>query len=393
MSVGLLILGIFLFIMLVVVHELGHFIVARRNGVGADEFGIFFPPRLFKKRVKSKKGDYDFTINLLPLGGFVRLHGESDSDTRPGTYGAASLKNKTKIMLAGVAMNLLAAFVILTALAWLGMPKLVNHQFTIKSDTSVAKNEVLVGFVEKNSPAARAGLKSDDQLKSFTPVNNQGKIIKAKNAKNLSAVTKSLAGQKVIVKYLRSGQLKTTTATLRTKKIVAASLKTKNPKGYIGIAPSDYKLQRSTWSAPIVAGGLMVQFTVLTFQGLGHALAGLGSIIAGLATGNHAARVAGQTTASAQVSGPVGIFEILKHGSLLGYQFILMIVAIISLSLAIMNVLPIPALDGGKVFVTLGARGLHRKLTEKAEAMIYGTGFAVLIALIILITIADVHKY
>ncbi|MGH7237873.1 MAG: site-2 protease family protein, partial [Candidatus Saccharimonadales bacterium] len=106
MSVGLLILGIFLFIMLVVVHELGHFIVARRNGVGAEEFGIFFPPRLWKKRIKSAKGDYDLSINLLPLGGFVRLHGEHDSDTEPGTYGAAILKNKMKIMLAGVAMNL-----------------------------------------------------------------------------------------------------------------------------------------------------------------------------------------------------------------------------------------------------------------------------------------------
>src|SRR3954464_9815765 len=106
MSIGLFIAGLLLFIGLVVVHEYGHFIVARRNGVDVEEFGIFFPPRLYKRRTK---GGWLFTINVLPLGGFVRLKGEHDSDTMPGSFGAASLSAKTQIMAAGVVMNLLLA--------------------------------------------------------------------------------------------------------------------------------------------------------------------------------------------------------------------------------------------------------------------------------------------
>ncbi len=101
MGIFLLIIGLVLFIGLVVVHELGHFIVARRNGVEVEEFGIGFPPVIWKKRIKSAKGDYDFTINALPLGGFVRLRGETDADKRPGTFGAARLKAKITNMPTG----------------------------------------------------------------------------------------------------------------------------------------------------------------------------------------------------------------------------------------------------------------------------------------------------
>src|SRR5665213_1106258 len=132
MSILLLVVGIILFIGLVVVHEYGHFIVARRNGVEVEEFGIFFPPRLYKRRTK---GGWLFTINAIPLGGFVRLKGEHDSDTKPGTFGAASLWVKSKIMAAGVAMNLLTALVMLTILAVIGMPKLIPNQFTVNRDT------------------------------------------------------------------------------------------------------------------------------------------------------------------------------------------------------------------------------------------------------------------
>src|ERR1700712_4647972 len=103
MSVFLLILGIVLFIGLILIHEWGHFIAARRGGVTVEEYGIFFPPRLYKKRMK---GGWNFTINLVPLGGFVKLKGEHDTDTEPGSFGAATVWTKTKIMAAGVVMNL-----------------------------------------------------------------------------------------------------------------------------------------------------------------------------------------------------------------------------------------------------------------------------------------------
>lgn len=352
---------------------MGHFLVAKRNGVDAEEFGIFFPPRIWSRR--TKKG-WVFSLNLLPLGGFVRLKGEHDSDTGKGTYGSATLWVKVKILLAGVGMNLVAAFFLLTVLAWVGMPKLINNQFTVKSDTKIVENEVLVGSVQAHSPAARINLQPGDRLVSIAKLGSPQKPTSFAN--KLPAITKALAGDRVVVRYEKDKKLYSAVTTLLSDKVVQASVNSNNPKGYLGISPSQYSLSRSTWSAPIVGAGLLWQFTELTFHGIGSALAGLFS-------GNTA-------KASAQVTGPVGIFEILKNGTLLGYQFVLMIVAVISLSLAVMNVLPIPALDGGKLFVTLIARLLHKKLSEKAEAIIYGTGFAILIALLILITIVDVHR-
>jgi regulator of sigma E protease len=390
MSIFLLVLGLVLFIGLVVVHELGHFIVARRNGVEAEEFGIFFPPVLWRRRIKSKRGDYDFTINLLPLGGFVKLKGEHDADTEPGTFGAASVWAKTKIMAAGVAMNALTAFVLFTLVALVGMPKLVDNQFTVKSDTKVSKQQLFVGYVEPNSPASKAGLTAGDRL---IQIENASHQVNVSSAEALPGVTKSFAGQKAEITYARSGDIKTVSTTLRSEAAVAASQKTDNPKGYLGISPSSYTMQRSTWSAPIVAVGDMVQFTALTFEGLGHALAGLGGIIAGGITGNTPARQHAQTEASSQVSGPVGIFFILKDGSLLGYEYVLFIIAVISLTLAIMNILPIPALDGGRLWLTLISRAFKRPLSQRTEEIVNASGFALLMLLIILITVVDVKRF
>ena len=387
MSVLLLVLGILLFIGLVVVHELGHFLVARRNGVVAEEFGIFFPPRLWSKKMK---GGWRFSLNLLPLGGFVKLKGEHDTDTEPGSYGAAGTWAKSKIMAAGVFMNLIVALILLMIVAWVGMPRLVNNQFTVKSDTKVIRNEVLATSVQPGSPAAHAGLQSDDQLVALGPVSHP---IKITDANTLPNITKKYAGQEVKVVYNHKGTEHSAVVRLLTAQAVAASQKTNDPKGYIGIVPASYTLQRSTWSAPIVAIGLAGQFTGLTFEGLGHALAGLGSIIAGAVTGNHTAREHGQTSASSQVSGPVGIFVILQDGSLLGYQFILLIIAIISLTLAIMNILPIPALDGGRLWLTLLTRGIKKPLSPEREELINGLGFAFLILLIVVITVVDVKRF
>jgi regulator of sigma E protease len=138
---------------------------------------------------------------------------------------------------------------------------------------------------------------------------------------------------------------------------------------------------------------LLAQFTKLTFQGLGTAVAGLGKIIAGTLTGNTPARQNGQRQASEQVSGPVGIFVILRDGSALGINFVLMIIAIISLTLAIMNILPIPALDGGRLWLTLISRGLKRPLSQEKEELINAGGFIFLMLLILLITIVDVRRF
>jgi regulator of sigma E protease len=416
MAVVLLVVGLVLFVGLVVIHEFGHFIVARRNGVEVEEFGIGFPPKIWSRKTR---GGFIFSINLLPLGGFVRLKGEHDSDTEKGTFGAATTWAKTKIMAAGVAMNLLAAFVLFMVLAWIGMPQMINNQFTVKSDTKIASQELLAGGIQSGSPAAKAGLTSRDQLigawtgtsaksivgdcaypilgHSMNATCHQNAIplsVNFRSATSLVNFTKDHAGQTVGLLVKRNGKFyMTAPITLLTNKVVAASEKTNNPKGHIGISPVSYTLQRSTWSAPVVALGVMKQFTILTFQGLGSALKGLGSIIAGFTTHNTVARQSGQTQASSQVSGPVGIFMILKDGSALGYQLMLMIVAVISLSLAIMNVLPIPALDGGKVFVTYVSRLFRKRISETVEDWVYGTSFAFLLALIAIITVVDVKHF
>lgn len=370
----LLVLGLVLFIGLVLVHEWGHYIVARRNGVEVEEFGLFFPPRV---KILTKRKGTEYTLNWLPLGGFVKLKGENDADKSKGSFGAATTGVKAKIMLAGVAMNLITAFLILTFVAMIGMPKLINNQFTVQSDTKITRNEVLAGYIEKNSPAAKTGIESGDRIVAFGPAD--GRIVPIENPDKLPGVTKSLAGQEVTLRYEQNGQTKESTVQLRAEKEVAASKKTGDPKGYLGLTPAEYTLQRSTWSAPIVAAGLLKQFTLLTFQGLGTAI---GSLFQG-----------DTEKAKEQVSGPVGIFVVLKQGTLLGIQYILLIIAIISLSLAIMNVLPIPALDGGRLFVLLVSRALKKPLTPDMENAIHGAGFVFLIGLIVLISIVDVQRF
>lgn len=374
MSILLLILGLLLFIGLVVVHEYGHFIAARRNGVEVEEFGIGFPPRAWSKKTK---GGFLFSLNWLPIGGFVKLKGEHDSDTEPGSFGAASFSTKVKIMLAGVGMNLLTAFVLLTALAWIGMPQLLQNQFTVADDTRVIRQDVLVGHVEKDSPADKAGLELRDRLLSITTATGQSE--KVTSAAKLPEITQSYAGQIVRISYERDGQRKTAQVQLLWPEEVYASQKTDKPKGFLGISPTEYRLQRSTWSAPVVAAGLIKQFTTTTFQALGTAV---GALLQGEGK-----------KASEQVSGPVGIVVVLKDGSLLGIQFVLMIIAIISLTLAIMNVLPIPALDGGRLFVTIFARLRGKPISQEAEERIYGYGFAALMLLVITVTIVDVKRF
>jgi regulator of sigma E protease len=293
-------------------------------------------------------------------------------------------------MAAGVVMNAITAFVLFTILAIIGMPKLVDNQFTVKSDTKIASSQMFSGYVDPKSPADKVGLKAGDRLLS---ISDSTKTVDLSGATMLPDVTEQFAGQKVHIVYSRQGEKHAADTTLLTKQAVAESKQKNDPKGYLGVVPSSYTMQRSTWSAPVVAGGVMVQFTGLTFEGLGRALGGLGGIVAGGVTGNHQARENAQTEASNQVSGPVGIYFILKDGSLLGLQFMLFIIAVISLTLAIMNILPIPALDGGRLWLTLITRGLGKPLSQRTEEIVTASGFAVLMLLIILITVVDVKRF
>jgi regulator of sigma E protease len=386
--------GIILFIGLVLVHEWGHFFAARRNGVEVEEFGLGFPPKVWSKKLKS---GMRLSLNVLPLGGFVKLKGEHDSDERKGSFGSASLWAKTKIMLAGVTTNLLTGLFLLTVLALIGMPKLLTQdnvgqdQFTVASDTKVTNQRVLVGAIQPGSPAQKAGLRATDELLSASAL---GQTRPVSTPIQIHNATLAFAGQQVDLTYKRDGQVVNKPVKLLSKAEVSASLKTNDPKGYLGIVPTALQIQRSTWSAPVVAVGLTKQIVVLTFQGLGHAIGGLGSLIAGGVTGNHQARVNGGSEASSQVGGPVAIGVALWDYGNLGFNFMLFLIALISLTLALMNVLPIPALDGGRLAMMLISRGVFKKpLTRAAEEKIVGFSFALLLGLIVLITFVDVKRF
>jgi len=378
----LVFVGFLLIILLVIGHEAGHFFAARKAGVEVEEFGVGFPPRA--KVLKVKNGT-EYTLNWLPLGGFVKLKGESDNDTTPGSFGAARLRDKVKIMVAGVFMNFLIAYVLFTIIALIGMPQLVENQFTVASDTKITRQEVLAGYVEPDSPADRSGLKLNDTIKKIeeksvcTGCSGEARRFDLNQAAQLGEATKSLAGKEVTITIDRKGAEQILSTTLLSEETVSASKNSDTPKGYLGVVPNEFIAQKSTWSAPVVGAGVTVQFTELTFKGLW-------SIVSGLFQGD-------TTQATEQVSGVVGVGYIFSSASFLGPVFMLMIVAVISLSLAIMNILPIPALDGGRLFVTLFYRLIKKPLNEKTEERIHGTGFAVLMILFVLITILDVKRF
>jgi len=396
MSVALMVLGLVLFIGLVIIHEYGHFIMARRNGVEVEEFGIFFPPRL--KGWKTKHG-WIFSINWLPIGGFVKLKGEHDVDTEPGSMGAASVWGKTQIMAAGVVMNLIAAYVLLVLLALVGMPHIVDNQFIIKHDAAYvehARMYVIAGTIERGSPADKAGIKEGDII---VAAGAAGHLMSLANANQLPSITQQYAGKALTVQYRQddTSPVQEKTVQLRSAAEVDHLKASGKDAGYLGVGVDESRsgvdIVRSTWSAPVVAVGTMWQFTALTFQALGKALAGIAGIVAGFATHNTVARQAAQTEASSQVAGPVGIFFVFKYGSALGIRFILLIVAILSLTLGIMNILPIPALDGGRLWLMLFTRAIHRPLSPEREEAINAAGFAFLMGLIILITVVDVRRF
>ena len=394
MQIAFFVLGFLLFVGLVLVHEWGHYLAARRGGVKVEEFGLGFPPRAWGKK---RKDGMILSLNWLPIGGFVKLKGEHDADTAKGSFGAASLRAKTKILVAGVTMNFIVGVLMLTVLAAVGMPKLLTtenvgqEQFTVKSDTKVVNQFVQAGYIQPGSPAEDIGLAGRDLITKIIAGDQTREI---KTAEQLQTATKAFAGREVIVIYKHNGKEAAKLTRLLDEATVAASQSSDEPKGYLGVSPNELVVQRSSWSAPIVALGFTKQLVELTLKGIGSAFAGLGSLIAGAVTGNDTAKDEGQQKATSQVGGPVAIVAVLWGGGTLGLNFILFIIAILSLTLALINILPIPALDGGRLFVMYLSRLIKgRPFSPQVEERIHGTGMAVLLTLFVLITIVDVGRF
>lgn len=386
--IGSIILGLLILTFLVAIHELGHGILARRNGVVVEEFGIGFPPRAKKWKVKKSilGENVTYSLNWLPLGGFVKLQGEHDSDTGKGDYGAASFWAKTKILLAGVAVNWLAAVVLLAGLSLYGIPKLLPDsigQFTVASDTTVIGEPPRILSVQDGSPAMEAGLQQGDTVLRF-----DGAEVASSDA--LITAGREAAGQTVDVVIDRDGSEQTLTVTLRDEQAGSE-------QGYLGAGLDGRERLRATWSAPIVGVGLTMQMTWLTLNGVAETLANFVVGVVQQINPDGAQREAARekvAEAGQNVAGPVGLIgAILPRLIEAGPAHIILITAIISLSLAVLNALPIPALDGGRWFLTAVYRLLRRPLTAEREEAINATGFLILIGLFILITIADIGKF
>lgn len=413
------IVGLLVLMALVVAHEFGHFVAARRNGVNVLEFGIGFPPRAIawvkdpktgkwrrlprsewekeklSKVVYSSSEGADFaqkgmifSLNWLPIGGFCQMDGESAADTRKGTFGAASFWKKTKILFAGVAMNWLVAIVILTILAWTGMPDFIDGQFTIESDARVDFTPVQILTIAEDSPAEKAGMMEGDYIVSIDDnAMKYGSDITEYNAAH--------AGETVLYKIYRKGAKG---CNCDANEVLAVTLNPSGSEYLLGVTmESSQVMTYSTWSAPIVGVGVTLQITGQTFRGVGELIWNLVSGVGRLFSFDAGVRESGQAAISAvgdSVSGPVGIIGVLFPAfTSAGPSNLAYLAAIISISLACMNVLPIPALDGGRWLLIAVYKLRKKKLTKEVEEKIVARAFIILLAIMFVVTILDITRF
>ncbi len=392
-----ILIGLLILMFLVVAHEFGHFILARKNGVKVNEFGIGFPPRAIAWQ-KGKDGKWHrlpkskwpkpnettksliLSLNWLPIGGFCAMDGESDADTKKGTFGAASFKSKTKILFGGVMMNWIVAFIIFTILAFIGMPQFMDNQFNLEGEShSVAA----VIDVAKNSPAEEAGISANDII---VKINDE----EVSKAEDITTINNKYQGEKLKYEILRDG-----------KTIILEPTPAKDGDNYkVGIYTADNiepSTIRSTWSAPIVGAVTTVQLTGETFKGIATLLGNLFYGAFSQLNFDDSVREAGRETIGTvgdQVTGPVGIIGIIFPAFTgAGFSYIALLAAVISVSLACMNVLPIPALDGGRWLLIFIYKLRKKKLTKETEEKIVSRAFLVLLALMLIITILDITKF
>lgn len=427
------VVGLLVLMFLVTAHEFGHFIAARRNGVNVLEFGIGFPPRIkawikdphtgkWRKLPKTEwskdkatkvvysdgeKNNFAqkgmiFSLNLLPIGGFCQMDGESAADTRVGTFGKASFWSKTKILFAGVAMNWLVAIVIFTVLAWTGMPEFIDGQFTVGVDTRTSSEPIEITSVAEGSPAEKAGLQTGDYIVAI----NDAKVT---YPSEVTDINKENAGEKVTYTVQRRAGAECCLGECpdcncedgcREEPQELPMEVTLNPADaeyLLGVTMSaSQALSYSTWSAPIVGVGLTAQLTGETFRGVGVMLWNLITGVGSQFSADEAVRENGQEAISSvgeSVSGPVGIIGVLFPAfTAAGPSNLAFLAALISVSLACMNVLPIPALDGGRWLLIAIYKLRKKKLTKETEEKIVSRAFMVLLALIFIVTILDIIR-
>ena len=401
MSVVLgILVGLLMLVFLVTAHEFGHFLMARKNGVEVEEFGICFPPRAIAWRKvdgkwrRLKKSEWEnapgegtiLSLNWLPIGGFCQMKGESDADTKKGSFGKATYLRKTKILFGGVLANWLVAFVIFTILAWVGMPHYLENQFQVSGDTIIVSvQNVTATEIKSGSPAEKAGMRVGDEIVSLRKVGDDS-ICFVRDVDGLLAFDKQNAGEEILITFARNG--KNITSQVKLNEADAEYI--------LGAGVSGEALYKSTWSAPVVGVGLTLQLTGETFKGIWQLVVNLFSGAIKSVIPNEEVRQSGAEelkSAGDSVSGPVGIVGVLFPAVLQnGGQSLFFFVALISVSLACMNVLPIPALDGGRWLMITIARLRKKKLTKAVEEKVVSRSFVVILIIALIVTILDVIR-
>ena len=354
------VLAIVLFVVvmggLVLVHEVGHYLAAKRLKVRVLEFGVGFPPRA---RILRSGGETLWTLNWLPIGGFVRLEGE-DGDGRddPRSFAAQRLPAQLAILFAGVVMNAIVAFLIFITIAWLATP-LVG---------------VGIPVVQPDSPASRAGIVAGDQI---LKIDGQGYDL---YSDGIIAGIRSHAGQTVTLTVRHAdGSTSEVLATLRSPSEVD------DTHGTLGISsspehPFEAVLFNEYASRPLPEAIGIAAAELPRWAGL--VLGGLGDIVSSFAT---------NPGTPPPASGPIGIAatlgQVFTQSGLVG---VLYLAGILSINLAVVNILPFPPLDGGRMLVIALKRVAGKRISLRAERLTYAIGFVILIAFMIWISGFDI---
>jgi regulator of sigma E protease len=345
---------------LILVHEFGHFITAKWAGIRVDEFALGFPPRL----LSVKRGETVYSLNALPIGGYVRMPGENGETTDENgnydarTFAAKSPGKRAIVLLAGITMNILLAVFCFTAAEVVGQ---VNYV-------------AAAGTVLKGSPAADAGMRPHDTVlsidghatRTFTDLISQ--VGAATNAAPAGDTTVPIV---IVVRHAGSS----TPVTLHVDAIVNPS----NGQGHLGITSDStqtFVTRVPLWQAPV------------------KGVQDIGDVIGGT-VGGIAQVISGKLAASQAIMGPVGIVsttgEVASTVPIIGWYLMFYFVGALSISLAIVNLLPIPALDGGRVlFIGIEVLRRGKRISPEREGLVNLIGMAALLFLMLLVTINDV---
>lgn len=358
-----IVLFVVILALLIFVHELGHFLVAKRAGIRVDEFGIGFPPRLWSKKI----GETVYSVNAFPVGGFVKIFGENpDEESIRGKDHARSFVHKPKwqqasVVSAGVIFNLLFAWILLSVGFMSGVPYSVDDSYY---GSRVENAELTIISVVERSPAFSAGLKSGDHILSLTA----GKEVL--HTQEMQAVQNFIAThEEIILEYQRGEETRTTMV---------------RPEG--GVVEG----RRAIGISMDMAGTLTLPVYDAVVMGFTTTLSLTNQTIIGL-FGFFKQMILGNADFSS-VSGPVGIVRIVSDASVLGLVHLISLTALISINLAVINLFPFPALDGGRLFFIIIETIKRSPIKPVVTNAVNGIGFVILILLMVLITYSDIVK-